>query len=132
MVKKQDQDLVTQKHLQAVVLADSFAKNFRPISLESPKALLPLANVPMIRYTVEFLAANGVQEICVVCCSHAQDIAAYLNDCTAQNLFPGVTVRPIKPRAACFRRRLLVPIRRSSPPPLQRNEPLRSSTKSAR
>ena len=36
-------------------------QRFRPITLERPKALLPLANVPMIEYVLEFLASNGVR-----------------------------------------------------------------------
>ena len=49
--------------MQAVVLADSFAKNFRPVTLEMPKMLMPLASLPMIEYTLEFLATAGVQEV---------------------------------------------------------------------
>jgi translation initiation factor eIF-2B subunit epsilon len=49
--------------LQAVLLADSFTQRFRPISVERPKMLLPLVNVPMIEYTLEWLATNKVQEV---------------------------------------------------------------------
>ena len=40
---------------------DSFTKTFRPITWDSPKVLLPVVNVPMLEYTVEFLAQNGVE-----------------------------------------------------------------------
>jgi hypothetical protein len=33
------------------------------MTYESPKALMPLVNVPMIMYTIEFLAQNGVEEV---------------------------------------------------------------------
>jgi translation initiation factor eIF-2B subunit epsilon len=36
---------------------------FRPITVEQPKALLPLVNVPMITYTLEWLVASGVEEV---------------------------------------------------------------------
>ena len=36
---------------------------FRPITVERPKALLPLVNVPMITYTLEWLVASGVEEV---------------------------------------------------------------------
>src|SRR5688572_4323414 len=49
--------------LQAVVLADSFKRTFRPVTLECPKVLLPLVNVPMLEYTLEFLAKSGIEEI---------------------------------------------------------------------
>ena len=36
--------------------------------------LLPLVNVPMISYTLEFLATNGVEEVFVFCSSHADKV----------------------------------------------------------
>eukprot|EP01018_Ginkgo_biloba_P038992 Gb_36377 [translate_table: standard] len=64
--------------LQAVLLADSFAQKFRPITLERPKVLLPLVNVPMIDYTLEWLASVGVEEVFVFCCAHAKQVKSYL------------------------------------------------------
>lgn len=78
--KRPDSDLAQQDVLQAVVLADSFAENFRPITFERPKMLLPLANVPMIEYTLEFLAAGGVQEVFVFCCSHSEEVQRYIKE----------------------------------------------------
>ena len=46
--KQPDADLKQETKLQAVVLADSFAKNFRPVTYEQPKVLMPLVNVPML------------------------------------------------------------------------------------
>jgi hypothetical protein len=57
------EDVKREQKLQAILLADSFSKSFRPISSEIPKVLLPLVNVPMIEYTMEFLAQNGVEEV---------------------------------------------------------------------
>lgn len=64
--------------LQAVIIADSFNYRFLPITIEKPRALLPLVNRPLIDYTVEFLAVAGVQEIFVFCCAHAEMIKAHL------------------------------------------------------
>jgi hypothetical protein len=62
--KKNDfEDMKRDQKLQAILLADSFKKTFRPMTYESPKALMPLVNVPMIMYTIEFLAQNGVEEV---------------------------------------------------------------------
>ena len=58
----EDKDLGPRNVLQAV-LADSFTQSFRPITLEHPKALLPLVNVAMIEYTLEWLAMSGVEEV---------------------------------------------------------------------
>lgn len=64
--------------IQAVVIADSFNFRFLPITIERPRALLPLVNRPLIDYTVEFLAVAGVKEIFVFCCTHAEMIKAHL------------------------------------------------------
>lgn len=64
--------------VQAVVIADSFNFRFLPITMEKPRALLPLVNRPLIDYTVEFLAVSGVDEIFVLCCAHAEMIKKYL------------------------------------------------------
>ena len=64
--------------IQAVIIADSFNFRFLPITIEKPRALIPLVNRPLIDYTVEFLAVSGVQEIFVLCCAHADQIKAHL------------------------------------------------------
>ena len=38
-------------------------QTFRPVTLERPKALLPLAGSPLISYALEWLAAGGVDEV---------------------------------------------------------------------
>lgn len=52
-------DVKREQKLQAILLGDSFTKSFRPITWECPKVLLPLVNIPMLEYTIEFLAQNG-------------------------------------------------------------------------
>lgn len=64
--------------LTAILLADSFTQSFRPITVERPRALLPLVNTPLIDYTLEWLANNGVEEVHVLCCAHADQVEAYL------------------------------------------------------
>ena len=64
--------------IQAVIIADSFNYRFLPVTIEKPRALLPLVNRPLIDYTVEFLAVAGVQEIFVFCCAHAEMIKTHL------------------------------------------------------
>ncbi|CAM9125336.1 unnamed protein product [Phaeothamnion confervicola] len=68
-----------EQKLQAILLADSFNSHFRPVSYEVPKVLCPLVNVPMIDYTLEFLASGGVQELFVFCTSHAATVQEYLD-----------------------------------------------------
>lgn len=64
--------------LQAVVFADSFSSEFAPISDTKPRALFPVANTPLIDYTLEFLCSGGVQEVFVVCCHLADQIKEHI------------------------------------------------------
>lgn len=85
-------DTKRDKKLQAILLADAFTKTFRPITLTKPKVMLPLVNVPMLDYTIEFLAQNGVEEIFVFCVWHA----AMLEDYIAKSKWPStISVRCI-------------------------------------
>ncbi|TVU27755.1 hypothetical protein EJB05_19255 [Eragrostis curvula] len=72
------EDLSRPPPLQAILLADSFTLKFRPITLERPKVLLPLVNMPMIEYTLTWLETAGVDEVFVFCCSHAHQVKEYL------------------------------------------------------
>jgi translation initiation factor eIF-2B subunit epsilon len=75
-----EDELKREQKLQAILLADSFQKSFRPITWEQPKVLLPLVNVPMLEYTIEFLAQNGVEEIFIFCVWHAEMLQSYINN----------------------------------------------------
>eukprot|EP01033_Poteriospumella_lacustris_P006929 gene6930-4995_t len=74
------EDVKREQKLQAIILADSFSKTFRPVTLECPKVLLPLANVPMLDYTIEFLSQNGVEEIFIFCVWHADQVEEYIRN----------------------------------------------------
>ncbi|KAK9479503.1 nucleotide-diphospho-sugar transferase [Lipomyces japonicus] len=67
-----------EEKLQAIVLADSYQNRFRPLTLETPRCLLPLASTPLIEYTFEFLALAGVSEVIVVCRAQADQVQEYI------------------------------------------------------
>ncbi|ODA76000.1 hypothetical protein RJ55_08282 [Drechmeria coniospora] len=68
----------TEDVLQAVVLADSFQDRFKPFTVGRPRCLLPLANTPLIEYTLEFLAMNGVNEVYIYCGAHTDQVEDYV------------------------------------------------------
>ena len=100
--RRPDSDLAQQDVLQAVVLADSFAENFRPITFERPKMLLPLVNVPMIEYTLEFLAAGGVQEVFVFCCSHSEEVQRYIRETELQRRLATLRLHVLVAAGSCY------------------------------
>ena len=71
-------DLKQEDILQAVVIADSFNVRFLPLTHDRPRTLLPLANVPLLEYTLEFLLAAGIQHAIIFCCAHAEKIKSYI------------------------------------------------------
>ncbi|KAF7512693.1 hypothetical protein GJ744_000260 [Endocarpon pusillum] len=66
--------------LQAVVIADTFETKFAPFTLERPRCLLPLANAPIVEYTLDFLAQSGVQEIFFSAGSHTDQVEKYIDE----------------------------------------------------
>ncbi|KAK4216357.1 nucleotide-diphospho-sugar transferase [Rhypophila decipiens] len=78
--------------LQAVVLVDSFEDRFKPFTTEKPRCLLPLANVPLIEHTLEFLASNGVQEVFIYCGAHSEAIETFINE--SRRWSPGSILSP--------------------------------------
>ncbi|KAG6773305.1 hypothetical protein POTOM_020570 [Populus tomentosa] len=90
----EDTEDLTRHPLQAILLADSFATKFRPITLERPKVLLPLVNVPMIDYTLAWLESAGVEEVFVFCCAHSKQVIEYLekSEWISQPNFSVVTI----------------------------------------
>ncbi|KAK7603353.1 hypothetical protein V9T40_003352 [Parthenolecanium corni] len=64
--------------LQAVIVADTFNRNFEPAS--SCCSLLPLVNVKLLDYTLEWLNMSGVDEVILFCSSHVNEIKLHLKD----------------------------------------------------
>ena len=49
-------DVRQEDPLQAVVLCDVFTQRFAPLTLDQPRCLMPVCNVPLIEWTLESLA----------------------------------------------------------------------------
>jgi len=50
-------------HLKALILIGGFGTRLRPLSCTRPKALFPIINKPLLQWTFEKLAENGVDEV---------------------------------------------------------------------
>ncbi len=51
--------------VKAMILAAGEGTRLRPLTLETPKVLLPVAGVPLIYYTLAWLRSHGIGEVCV-------------------------------------------------------------------
>ena len=77
---KKLKEKLQDERLQAIVLTDSFQTRFMPLTSEHPRCLLPLGNVPLIEYTMQFLATAGVSEVYLMCSSHAEKVQSYIDN----------------------------------------------------
>jgi glucose-1-phosphate thymidylyltransferase len=66
--------------MQAVILAAGEGKRIRPLTRSRPKALLPVANRPIIEYVIEALLKNGIRDIIVVVGYRKEQVIRFLNE----------------------------------------------------
>lgn len=65
--------------MQAVILAAGEGKRIRPLTRSRPKALIPVANRPIIDYPIEALLACGIRDIIVVVGYRKEQVIRHLN-----------------------------------------------------
>jgi glucose-1-phosphate thymidylyltransferase len=69
--------------MQAVILAAGEGKRVRPLTGSRPKAMIPVANRPIIEYVIEALLKNGIREIIVVVGYRKEQVTRFLNQLDA-------------------------------------------------
>jgi translation initiation factor eIF-2B subunit epsilon len=89
--------------LQAVILADSFNKRFKPLTTHKPRCLLPICNASLLDWTFESLALAGVQEIFVICRSHAELVKTAIKNSKWSKPSAGLKIVPIVTAKETFR-----------------------------
>ena len=62
-----------------MILAAGFGTRLQPLTNHKPKALMPVANRPMIARVIEYLKGLGVREILVNAHHHADQLVDYLD-----------------------------------------------------
>jgi UDP-N-acetylglucosamine diphosphorylase/glucosamine-1-phosphate N-acetyltransferase len=65
--------------MQAVILAAGEGNRLRPLTRSKPKAMIPVANRPIIEYVINSLLANGIRDIVVVVGYRKEHVIRYLN-----------------------------------------------------
>ncbi|MBX9912372.1 MAG: nucleotidyltransferase family protein [Pseudomonadaceae bacterium] len=66
--------------MKAMILAAGKGERLRPLTLHTPKPLVPVAGVPLIEYHLRALAAAGVTEVVINHAWLGAQIEAYLGD----------------------------------------------------
>src|SRR5512138_3251715 len=65
--------------MQAVILAAGEGVRVRPLTRSRPKAMIPVANRPIIEYVIDALLKNGIRDIIVVVGYRKDQVTRYLN-----------------------------------------------------
>lgn len=65
--------------MQAVILAAGEGRRLGPLTKGRPKALIPVANRPILQYPIESLLDNGIRDIIVVVGYRKEQVTRYLN-----------------------------------------------------
>ena len=65
--------------MQAVILAAGEGRRVRPLTHSRPKALIPVANRPIIEYVIDALIQNGIRDIIIVVGYRKEQVTRYLN-----------------------------------------------------
>jgi NDP-sugar pyrophosphorylase family protein len=63
--------------VKGMILAAGYGSRLAALTQHRPKALIPVADVPMIQYAVEYLERAGCSELIVNVHHHAEQIAEY-------------------------------------------------------
>ncbi|KAF8522178.1 nucleotide-diphospho-sugar transferase [Hysterangium stoloniferum] len=88
--------------LQAVILADTYNERLKPLTATQPRCLLPICNTALLDWTLESLSLAGVQEVFVVCTSHADLIKETIAASKWSLPAAGLKITPIATDPACF------------------------------
>jgi glucose-1-phosphate thymidylyltransferase len=67
------------KTMQAVILAAGEGRRLHPLTHAMPKAMVPVANRPILEYIVRALEKNGIREIIVVVGYKKEQVIRHLN-----------------------------------------------------
>jgi mannose-1-phosphate guanylyltransferase len=80
--------------MKAMILAAGFGTRLRPLTEIKPKALMPVANKPILARNIEYLISHGITEIIVNAHHHSQQLVNYLRDDASFGIDIKVKVEP--------------------------------------
>jgi len=66
--------------MKALILAGGEGTRLRPLTLSTPKPIVPVANIPFLRYQIELLRQHGIREVILSLSYQPSKIEALLGD----------------------------------------------------
>jgi NDP-sugar pyrophosphorylase family protein len=64
----------------ALIVAGGEGQRLRPYTDDRPKPMVPINDKPILQYQIEWLCANGVTNVVLLCGYRAQQIMDYFKD----------------------------------------------------
>jgi len=80
--------------MKGMILAAGLGTRLRPLTLDTPKALMPVCNQPMIDWVIGYLRGYGVDELIVNAHHHQEQIVSHLDGGKPFGLNIRVAVEP--------------------------------------
>jgi len=66
--------------MKAVILVGGFGTRLKPLSINTPKAMMPVINVPFLEYVIRRLASHNITHIVLTISHLAEPIESYLGN----------------------------------------------------
>ncbi|SYZ74705.1 Nucleotidyl transferase [Candidatus Zixiibacteriota bacterium] len=66
--------------MKAIIMAGGFGTRLRPLTINIPKPMVPIGNIPMMEHVVNLLKKNGFDDIISLLFFQAEDIKNYFRD----------------------------------------------------
>ncbi len=66
--------------MKAIIMAGGFGTRLRPLTINIPKPMVPIGNIPMMEHVVNLLKKNGFDDIISLLFFQAEDIRNYFKD----------------------------------------------------
>ncbi len=66
--------------MKAVILVGGFGTRLRPLSINTPKAMMPVINTPFLEYVIRRLVQHNIRQIVLAISHLAEPIEGYLGD----------------------------------------------------
>lgn len=69
--------------MQAVILAGGRGTRLQPLSMGTPKPMLPLFSKPVLEHSIELLRRNGIDDVIIALSNQAQEVVEHFGDGSA-------------------------------------------------
>jgi NDP-sugar pyrophosphorylase family protein len=80
--------------MKSMILAAGFGTRLRPLTDERPKALMPVANRPMLLWSMDYLRNYGATDIVINAHHHQEKVVEYVRQRSSQRPRTEVSVEP--------------------------------------